>query len=177
MGELKAQEPDFYFSCDQQSDARQGHVEITYNAFRSLEETERVHLLERLQDIYPPTVARRDRISPEAISKYEEQDYPSWISQCQESLGLVNWIVQLEHCPELTVSIQNNGSRPATNVLVEIRASGNFGLTTPMSELREFELIPVMERPKSPDQPQPLAGLATILNNLTESSLLALPEF
>ena len=98
------------------------------------------------------------------------------MSQCLEFLDIVNRIVQLEHCPELTVSIQNNGSRPATNALVEIRASGNFGLTTPMSELREFGLIPAMERPKPPDQPQPQASWPTILNNLAGSSMLTLPD-
>ena len=176
LGELQAQEPEFHFSCDQQSDAGQGHVEIAYHAFGPLEETERVHLLERLQNLYPPTVVRRDGIPTDAISKYEEQDYPAWISQCQEYLGLVNRIVQHEHCPELTVTIQNSGSRPATNALVEIRASGNFSLTTPMSELKEFELIPIMERPRPPDQPQPRASISTILNSLTESSRMALPN-
>ena len=176
LGELQAQEPEFHFSCDQQSHAQQGHVEITYNAFRPLEETERVQLLERLQNLYPPTVVTRDRISAKAISEYEERDYPAWISQCQKFLDIVNCIVQLEHCPELMVSIQNKGSRPATNARVEIRASGNFGLTTPMSELREFGLIPGMERPKPPGQPQPQASLSTILNNLSGSSVSALPD-
>ena len=130
LGELRAQEPAFHFSCDQQSDARPGHVEIAYKAFRPLEETERVQLLERLQNLYPPTVVTGGRISDKAISEYEERDYPAWISQCQKFLDRVNLVVQLEHWPELTVSIQNNGSRPATNALVEVRASGNFGLTT-----------------------------------------------
>ena len=176
LGELQAQEPEFHFSCDQQSDARSGHVEIAYKAFRPLEETERVQLLEHLQNLYPPTVVKRDRISAEAISDYEERDHPAWISKCQSFLDVVNFIVQLEHCPELAVSIQNNGSRPATNALVEIRGSGNFGLTTPMSELREFGLVPVMERPKPPDQPKPQSSWSTILNNLTGSSVLALPD-
>ena len=33
---LRAQEPEFHFSCDQQSDARPSHVEIAYTAFRRL---------------------------------------------------------------------------------------------------------------------------------------------
>ena len=176
LEELQAQEPKFHFSCDQQSDSRSGHVEIAYKAFWPLEETERVQLLQHLQNRYPPTVATREGISAKAISEYEERDHPAWISLCQELLDIVNRIVQLEHCPELTVRIQNNGSRPATNALVEIRASDNFGLTAPMSELREFGLMPAMERPKPPDQPQPQASLSTILNNLTRSSVLALPD-
>ena len=176
LGELQAQEPKFHFSCEQQSDARPGHVEIAYKAFRPLEETERVQLLERLQNLYPPTVVTQGRISDKAISEYEERDYPAWISQCEKFLDLVNLIVQLEHCPELTVSIQNNESRPATNALVEVRASGNFGLTTPMSGLREFGLIPYKGRPKPPTQPQPLSTFSTISDNLTGSKVLALSD-
>ena len=176
LEELQAQEPEFQFSYDQRSDARPDHAEIAYKAFRPLEEKERIQLVERLQDLYPPTVVTRNRISAKAISEYEKRDYPVWMSQCQEFLDIVNRIVQLEYCPELTVSIQTIGSIPATNALVEIRAYGNFGLTTPMSELKEFGLIPVVERPNPPDQPQPQASWPTILNNLTESSMLTLPE-
>ena len=176
LQELQAQEPTFYFSCDQQSGDRADHIEIAYDSFRPLEEAEQIELLERLRNLYPPTVVKRSRISAKAISDYEERDHPAWVSQCREFLGLVHHIVQLEHFPELTVSIQNNGSRQATNALVEIRASGNVGLTTPMSELRLFGLIPVMERPKPPDQPQPQASLSTILNNLTASSVMALHD-
>ena len=53
---------------------------------------------------------------------------------------------------------------------------GNFGLTAPMSELRELGLIPVMERPQPPDQPQPQASWPTILNNLTAPRMLTLPD-
>ena len=174
--EMRSQEPEFHFSCDQQSDAKPGHVEVTYGALLPLEKAERVELMEWLQNLYPPTVVRRNRISAKAISEYEERDYPAWLSRCQELLGMVNRIVQLEHCPEVTLRIQNNGSRPATNARVEIRAYGNFGLTAPISELKEFGVIPVMERPQPPDQPQPQATWPTILNSLTASSMLALPD-
>ena len=176
LGELQAQEPEFHFSSAQQSDARPSHVEIAYDAFRPLGATERVQLVERLQTLYPPTVGARSRISAKANSQYEERDFPEWMSQCQESLDIVNGIVQLEHCPELTVSIQNDGSRPATNALVEIRADGNFGLTAPVSELRDFGLMPVMERPKPPERPKPRAGWPTILNNLPASRMPTLPD-
>ena len=176
LQELQDQEPQFQFSCSQQSDTRARHVEIEYKAFRPLEEAERVQLLHHLQNQYPPTVVERNGISAKAIFEYEERDYPTWKSQCREFFDLVNCIVQMEHCPELKVSIQNNGSRPATNVLVEIRSSGNFGLSAPVSELREFGLIPVIERPRPPNQPRRQASWASIVNNLTRSSATVLPD-
>ena len=172
LKELQAQEPKFQFSCSRQSGARPGHVAIDYGAFRPLTAIERDQLLERLQTLYPRTVVNRNRISAKAITDYEERDHPAWISECKSFLGVVDRIVQLEHCPELTVSIQNNGSRPATNPLVVLGASGNFALTTPMSDLRELGLIPAVERPKPPDQPQPQASWSTILYNLTGSMVL-----
>ena len=89
----------------------------------------------------------------------------------------VHSAVQEEHCPELTVSIQNIGSRPARDVLIEIRASENIGLTVPMTELRELGLIPVVERPKPPQQPEPRLSWPYIFDNLTGLSGMALPDF
>ena len=174
--ELQTQEPEFDFLCDQLLGPRSGHVEITYEAFQPLTSRERDQLLERLQNRYPPNVVSPTRVSTKVVSEYEDRDYPAWISECQKWMDYVHGIVQLEHCPELTVSIQNKGSRPATNALIEIRASKDLGLTAPMTELRECGLIPVMERPKPPDQPQPQASWPTMINDLTGLSSLALPE-
>ena len=74
------------------------------------------------------------------------------------------------------MTIQNIGSRPATNALVDIRVSGDFSLTAPTTELRSFGLIPVMERPVPPSQPQPPPSLSAILNNINQFNNLALPD-
>ena len=176
LEELQSQEPEFHFSCGQQSGAQRRHVEITYEAFQPLTSIERDQLLELLQNRYPPTVVNRNWTSARAISEYEERNYPAWISACQKYMDHVHHIVQLDQCPELTVTIQNMGSRPATNALVEIRASDNFRLTTPTAVLRDFGLMPVMERPKPPAQPQPKADLSAILDGLASRSKLVLPN-
>ena len=177
LEEAQAQEPKFNFSCDQMSADRPGKVEITYGAFNPLTSREQDQLLERLRKRYPPTVVNPKRVSVEAISKYMERDYPAWISECRERMYDVHSAVQEEHCPELTVSIQNIGSRPARDVLIEIRASENIGLTVPMTELRELGLIPVVERPKPPQQPEPRLSWPYIFDNLTGLSGMALPDF
>ena len=87
----------------------------------------------------------------------------------------VHDVIQEEHCPELTVSIQNIGSSPARNTRIEMRASKNIGLTAPITELRECGLIPAMERPRPPDQPQ--FGLAYLLGQQTALSSMMLPRF
>ena len=175
LGEFQAWEPEFDFLCSKLLGARPGHVEITYGAFQLLTSRERDQLLERLQERYLPRAVKRNWISADVVSQYEDRDYSAWISECQKWMDRVHDIVQLEHCPELTVSIQNIGSRPARNTLIEIRASGNIGLTAPITELRDCGLIPVMERPKPPDQPQ--IGWPSLLGNLTGLSRMALPNF
>ena len=173
---LQVQEPKFEFSSGNQSSGRRGHVEITYDAFRPLTSIERDRLLKRLQNRYPPAAVNRNQIPARVISEYERRNYPAWISECQKYMDLVHSIVQLEQCPELTVTIQNIGSRPATNTLVEIRASENLRLTTPTAVLRDFGLVPVMERPKPPAQPQPEAGLSAILDGLINRSNVVFPD-
>ena len=91
-------------------------------------------------------------------------------------MELVHKIVQQEHFPELKLTIQNTGSRPATNALVDIRVSGDFGLTAPITELRSDGLIPVMERPRPPSQPQPPRSLSTIINDLDRVNNLTPPD-
>ena len=177
LKERQAPEPEFDFSCDQSPSGRPGHVEITYGAFQPLTSRERDQLSERLRKRYPPTVVNPNRISAEAISNYTERDYPAWISECRKRMDGVHSVVQEEHCPELTVSIQNIGSRPARDALIEIRASENIGLTVPVTELRELGLIPVVERPKPPQQPKPRLRWPYILNDLTGLSGMAVPDF
>ena len=176
LGELQTQEPKFHLSCDQQADERSGHVEIVYENFRPLTESERDQLLDHLLVLHPPTVVKRNRISAQAIAEFEERDYPDWILECQKYMEVVHSIVQLEHCPELRLTIQNTGSRPATNALVHIRVSGDFSLTAPITELRSVGLIPVMERPRPPSQPQPPPSLSTIFNDLNGVNNLTLPD-
>ena len=81
----------------------------------------------------------------------------------------VHEIVQDEHFPELTINIQNAGLRPGNNALVDIRASENFGLTTPMEDLKDVGLIPTMERPIPPRQPR------NIFSRLADPNLFDFP--
>lgn len=175
LGELQTQEPRFHFSCDQQVDERSGRIEIAYERFRPLTEVERGDLLEDLLEEYPRTASMRRRISAQAIAEFEERDHPQWVSECQEYMEVVHSIVQLEHFPELRFTIQNTGSRPATNVLVDIRTCGNFGLTAPLTELKSLELLP-LERPIPPPQPQPPRNFSTILSNLAGFDNSTLPN-
>lgn len=152
--ELRAQEPEFDFSYDQESAIQPRRVTIPYEAFQPLTEQERDQLVERLRSFHPPTVTDRLFASTDDISKYEQEKYPAWIDQCKEYMQVAHYIAQSEHLPELTINIQNAGSRPANNTLVELHTSENFGLTPPLAELRNLSLIPLNGRPIPPPQPK-----------------------
>ncbi len=173
---LRAREPDFDFSYNRQPTNRLGHVEIHYETFERLNDAEQAQLLQRLQTLHLPTVIDRDRISQQSIEEYEQRDHPAWISRCQEWMQYVHAVVQLERCPEFTISIQNVGTSPATNALVDIRAGGNFQLTAATDALRNMGLFPVMERPTPPAQPQPPPSWSAIWRNTTAFDQFALPK-
>ena len=176
LRDLQAQEPDFQFSCRQQSENRAGHVEIVYEAFQPLTDRERDELSEYLRTRYSPRVVHRNRISTQDITQYEDLDYPAWVAEYGKIMRLAHGIVQLEHCPQLEVTVQNTGSRPARNARVEIETSGNLRLTAPMIELTRVGLIPVMERPEPPPQPEPPPGLSAMLASLSRPVGLTLPD-
>ena len=169
--ELRAHEPVFTFSCDQESNSQPHHVTIPYQAFQPLTEAEQSQLFERLIEVCPPKVADRLMTPAQDITKYEEEEHPAWVAQCQQYMQFVHAIVQHEHFPELTINIQNAGSRPGNNALVDIRASENFGLTTPMEDLKDVGLIPTMERPIPPRQPR---NMFSLMNNLNIFDLYGL---
>lgn len=177
LKESQAQEPKFNFSADQMSADRPGKVEITYGALKPLTRRERDQLLERLRKRYPPTVVYPDGTPTRAISNYMERDYPAWISECQKRMDDVHSVVQGEHYPELTVNIQNIGSRPARNTSIEIRASKNIGLTAPMTELRESGLTLVKKRPKPPLSPGTRQTRSYLLSNLAGLNSMGLHDF
>ena len=166
---LRAHEPVFTFSCDQESNSQPRHVTIPYRAFQPLTEAEQSQLFERLIEVYPPRVADRLITPAQDITKYEEEEHPAWVAQCQEYMQCVHEIVQDEHFPELTINIQNAGLRPGNNALVDIRASENFGLTPPMEDLKHVGLIPGMERPIPPRQPR------NIFSRLADRNLFDFP--
>ena len=115
-----------------------------------------------------------NRVAAQDISEYEERNHPAWRSACEGYLKVVHLIVQMERCPELTWRSRTPGRGQPQTFLVDIRASGNFGLTVPTSELRDYRLTPAMKRPNPPAQPKPPRSPKDILNELTRLDTLGL---
>ena len=69
----------------------------------------------------------------EAITKYTHEAYPGWLSNCKEFLSTLHTALQADDGqPHFTFAISNEGTRPATEALIRISASGNFRICPPM---------------------------------------------
>ena len=117
-------------------------------------------------------------MSPDAICDYEQRDHPAWVSKCQELLPEIHAIVQEQHFPEMTFTIHNTGTRPATNARVDIQAAGNFGVTSPASRLAVARVFPSKTHPLPPAQPQPtLYDIASMLKNIADLGFLPMSAY
>ena len=156
VAELQSREPRFQIQCDGQESNRPGHAKVHYNVFRPLEPAEQDQLLRQLQVLHPPTVAHRIGVPVSDIKEYEEKNHPEWIAKCREVMTELHTDIQQDHFPEIAFEIENIGSRPATNARIDIEATGNFGITRPVSELKKYALFRRKLPPTPPAQPKPI---------------------
>ena len=55
------------------------------------------------------------------------QDYPDWVERCENILSCLHETLQREIAqPSISVVVENCGSRPGTNALIQIDAKGNL---------------------------------------------------
>ena len=77
------------------------------------------------KEIYTPA-------SNEDISRYTNQDYPDWIESCEDILSCLHETLQREGAqPSISIVVENCGSRPGTDGLIQIAAKGNLKICPP----------------------------------------------
>lgn len=93
------------------------------------------------------------------IQKYQKEEYPAWLERCRTIFrDLHKECQQLVDTPWFYIEARNTGTRPASNVLVSMEASGNFWLFTPNRRKRageESEDDHKRERLRLPEPPKP----------------------
>ena len=68
------------------------------------------------KEIYTPA-------SNEDISRYTNQEYPDWVESCEDMLSGLHETLQQELAqPLISIVVENCGTRPGTNALIEIVA-------------------------------------------------------
>ena len=77
------------------------------------------------KEIYTPA-------SSEDISRYTNQEYPDWVESCEDILSGLHETLQQEVAqPLISIVVENCGTRPGTNALIEIVAKGNLKVCPP----------------------------------------------
>ncbi|MHC2336988.1 PIN domain-containing protein [Bradyrhizobium sp. USDA 4454] len=93
--------------------------------------------------------------SKPSVARYRDKLYPAWISQCESILKSLHHIMQAElNDNRFAFYASNTGSRPAKDVLVTVKAKGNFEIVT--REKDDDEPLVVSEF-----QPPPTAPVGT----------------
>ena len=136
---------------------------------------ERLVMPARAADVFIPA-------SADDISRYRDRDYPGWIDKCQSILSNLHRALQRSSGrPAFRFLVENRGTRPGKDALVDIVAKGNFEVSPPWDEIGdELDVASGtgLELPFPPDPPQgrwvsafnPLPGLMDHLT-LPESVL------
>lgn len=115
--------------------------------------------------------------SPEAITKYCEQDRPKWLEKIKCQLREAHWLLSLEHNQvAFGIRLVNAGTVPASSVMLRISGRGGSFMCLPPNECS----VPasgrhnlVLRLPSPPPAPKPgLSGLAASLVGLNEFRVL-----
>ena len=73
--------------------------------------------------------------STQEIARYRDQDYPGWISRCQRIFDNLHLALQRSSGrPVFRFVVENRGTRPAKDALLNIVAKGNFEVSPPWDE-------------------------------------------
>jgi PIN domain len=176
LAALKRAEPQFTISCvDSSGPIRKLESEIP--VYVPLSESELSSLMGRIVDRFPeatdfgsaetatrPSTQFATAIfglkqvyvpaTPQEIEAYQKERYPKWQEECASILGNVHTAkepqsVVLEFC----FIAQNEGVRPADDVLVMIEAKGNIKIM-PLTSEEVKPKEPITELPRPPAPPQ-----------------------
>ena len=126
--------------------------------FGSREPMERQHPIKLLgavldmKEVFTPA-------SEQEIDEYTKQQYPAWVSKCESMLRQLNVFLEEKTLPIIfSFSAANEGTRPGNDVLVTIKAKGNFQIRPPQNNKDSVEQDDTDEVLSLPLPPKPPEG-------------------
>ena len=146
--ELQQVEPRVRLKCVDQNGEEIKSINIKYLVYDKLSDYEVATLVQKLKNRFPQAkdfgpLARQVRqsigvvsrafglrdiytpASPDVIQSYEDNEYPVWIEECENTFARLHQILQRTQELKCLLFVANNfGNRPAKDVLVEIEARG-----------------------------------------------------
>ena len=117
--------------------------------------------------------------SERELTEYKNRQYPEWLESCKKVLSNLHRALQEEAgLRSVYFLIENRGTRPGKDALVEFRAQGNFRLAPPQEDfpnwyIEEEGLSPQLPIPPKPPQSRSVNELLANLSILPNFSLTA----
>ena len=105
-----------------------------------------------------------------AIADYREREYPDWIDSCRRVLSNLHKALQREvGQPQIRFAIENRGTRPGRDTLIEFLAQGRFKLAPPEDDLPDecYEEEDIKLRLPRPPKPPRGRSVMEMLANIT----------
>ena len=190
ISRLKTLEPDFHLECVGPQNEVVQTLKSGCNIYAPLSEEEIDELLALLARRFPlvtdfgnesntagtnSLVRRLSSLTPPTegeIAEYRSRRYPEWIKSCRKVLSNLHRALQRQ--AELTsvcFSIENRGTRPGKDALIEFRAHGDFKLSSPQEDFPDWYDEDEGLSLKLPPRPKPPRGrsINDILANLAIS--------
>ena len=217
IDQLKKLEPNFQIRCLDGKEREIDALEVECHVYSPLGIQEMEELIELLKTRFPIKTGLNDQGRPSRpttidfnaarpnlfaslfpailspsdneISDYKNREYPNWVNTCKRVLSNLHKALQLQlGQPRVHFAIENLGTRPGRDALVEFIARGNFKLSPPHEHFPDWyaekEGISLcIPRPPRPPRGRTfqdgLANIARVLDypRVGPSSVRPLPEF
>ena len=179
LATLKRNEPSFQVKCVNQAGEEIDHVDVVYRLFEPLVEPEVEEFIAYLKREFPvitdfepksrdtrSTIANlgnilgaRSPVSQEQIGNYTNREYPEWIKTCRSMLASIHEALEREaHRPLVHFTIENTGTRPGHDTLLEFFASGDFEFYPPEDDLPRWVKEEKDDSIHIPSPPKPPRG-------------------
>ena len=180
--QLQNTEPQFELKCVDEQNEEIKQLEIEYPVYGPISDSVISTLVQSLRDNFPQETdfGPRERMeepafgvtesvlgsrmvyspaSDEAIAKYTEQDYPNWIRECEYVFSNLHETLQQGNQQiSLTFVANNQGTRPANDVLIEVEAKGDIKVYVPPDCDEAIDGQEKFDSLRLPSPPQPPRG-------------------
>jgi hypothetical protein len=209
LARLKKAEPEFKIVCLDGEGNEVKKLEIEAVRYVPLTEDQVSGLMQRLKERFPiatefgsPESAERDgRIgtrgflrevftpaTEKEIASYRDKQYPKWLDDCERALRDLHQNLEGDGgVPTFCFAITNEGTRPAKDALITIKAKGDFTIMPPDQNDEDAKFGPEpLELPRPPEpprgnwQPKPLwpagASISALQRAMGDVSAQPLPD-
>ena len=165
IDQLRKLEPEFIIKlCDESGHAIET-IEVEYRVYEPLNDQDINELVALLEQRFPMVsnfISSQKFIGPPSYEKrerYKKRHYPEWITACERILSNLHDALERRlGRPSILISVENRGTRPARDALIEFNALGKFNISPPLDDFPDWYLEQEDIQIDLPSPPKPPKG-------------------